>query len=230
MYPEYVGRMNVLYDEYAEIAMEHYYNAEQLYTQLISISDVTEAMYIGTKIVKDTIICITYSHMALESFFNDYLATCLGDDIYYDSFDSLNPIQKFTFISKLILNRDIDKGQSYYGLLKELNKNRNALMHTKSKNIPQSYMIKNTTNEEYMDMESLEENILKDEITDAKINIRNAFNGLKALYQISKYIDYHDKNAYAEIRLFGQLTTLKMLNATNKLQYKIDVLTKLKNN
>lgn len=118
---------------YAKIAIENYYEAKKLYNIILddtyNAGDVEYRNQMEERII---IVCV-FSAMTIESFLNDYAASCLDDSEFYDNFDKLSVISKLQLIAKFILKKDIDKSQSYYSNLKTLIKHRDNFVHNKSK-------------------------------------------------------------------------------------------------
>ena len=93
--------------------MRNYYWAKKSYDTLDK-TDYENYLYVLDEIHKYTISTVVFSAMSIEAFFNNYAASCLGDEEFYDNFDKLSVISKFKLIAKFILKEDIDKTQSYY--------------------------------------------------------------------------------------------------------------------
>ena len=82
---------------------------------------------------KAVVIPIVFSAMCLEAFIFDYAATHLGDSYVKKYLDKLDLVSKYIVISKLVTGNNFSKdGQAYQGLV-TLAKDRNRLVHFKSK-------------------------------------------------------------------------------------------------
>lgn len=227
-YPFYSNRMNCFAGTYCEIAMESYYEA------FICYDDISENDFSGEKIEellkmeKAVVKTIVFSAMCIESFLNDYGASCLGDSEFYGNFDKLNPLGKFQLISKFILKKDIEKDKSCYSLFKDLFHLRNEFVHNKSK---ESDFHGFSSLEECVDFyqglmnpeEILE--IPPIDKLEADSDMRKAFNSLKAIYELMKYFDENDSCCFAVERTFR--TSGILLGSEREKEYKKYIFSKL---
>lgn len=196
MYPRTWARENYNVTTYCDIAMKNYYNAKMCFEQL---KDRTDQEYIwneSERFNQAVLITIVFSSMAIESFINDYLATCLGDENYYNNFDSLNVISKITMASKFIIGKDLEKNTELYYCLKELMKNRNTIVHSKSKTFNKG---------EYMQKIISEiKGGKKDFLTlEHEKDFKEAKNSIKAMVLLAEYFDKYDENIDAKFRFFA---------------------------
>ena len=81
---------------------------------------------------KLSISIIIFSALTLESYIYDYGARKLGDSFMKNHLDKLDPISKVVIIVELATQKKFPKDRRVYGLIKELNKSRNSLVHYKS--------------------------------------------------------------------------------------------------
>ena len=79
------------------------------------------------------IISVVFTAMYFEAFIYDYAASCLGDKYSKDHLDRLDFISKWLVIPKLVTGKEISKSSQTYELLKRLHKDRNSLVHLKSR-------------------------------------------------------------------------------------------------
>jgi hypothetical protein len=79
------------------------------------------------------VIGITFAAMCLEAFFYDYAATKLGDSLAEDHLDKLDLPSKLLIVPWLVCGKAIDKSSVVYERVKRLSKDRNYLVHFKSK-------------------------------------------------------------------------------------------------
>lgn len=79
------------------------------------------------------IIAVVFTAMYFEAFIYDYAASCLGDKYSKDHLDKLDFISKWLVIPKLITGKEISKSGQAYEALKRLHKERNSLVHLKSR-------------------------------------------------------------------------------------------------
>ena len=212
IYPS-CSRTNTLSLTYSEVAIENYLckindeyvgiEMNNIYTELLKEEEWSDHfLSLNNEFEKKMIITVVFAGMALEAFFNNYAAACLGDDEFYDSFDKLSVINKFELIVKFIIKTDIDKSKAYYYYLKILQKDRNGFVHSKSKAFvpPENTAFTNQIEYEANDSQKIESNFfetLKEELDTAE-------NAIKALKSISLFFEEYDLN-YS--RLFLSLHT-----------------------
>ena len=127
-YPRKTFRLEYFAQDYMEIAIDNYMDAKIILDNITTFqSSDYESLH------KKSSIVITFCAMAIESFFNDFAAACIQDNLYYGSYDSLSIQNKFQLIVQFILKKEFKKDQEPYGLLGKLTKNRNGLVHNKSR-------------------------------------------------------------------------------------------------
>ena len=228
IYPNYL-RENVYAGTYCEIAMESYYEAKQLHDIIKKHNYISSSIHDIFTMDKKAIITVAFSAMCLEAFINDYAAACLGDSDFYENFDKLSTISKLQLIAKFIWKDDLDKSQAYYCKLKRLFKERDAIVHSKSRLSKYQGMteaeFKQYVNQkpERADYVGYDEDAFdKDEVDKV---IRTASDSLKAIYDIAKLFDAHDSNVHAVSKLIRP-NGVRWGEATEK-QYKSVVLPSL---
>ena len=119
---------------YCDIALENYYQFMSIYDKLIASSDLMdEYLSVDYSMFKKYINCIVFSQMCIESMLNYYISLYLDKKTSEEIFDKLNPKQKLIFISKMIHNRKINKGTQLFDSVGTVVKNRNILVHNKTK-------------------------------------------------------------------------------------------------
>lgn len=79
------------------------------------------------------VIGIAFAALCLEAFFYDYAATKLGDDFVKEHLDKLDLPSKLLIIPTLVCGKGIMKSSHVYEHVKRLSKERNYLVHFKSK-------------------------------------------------------------------------------------------------
>jgi hypothetical protein len=79
---------------------------------------------------------VTFAGMALESFFDDYVADALGDQYVADHLDKLDLPLKYLVYPKLVCGTSPKKGEHAFELVRNLTRLRNDLVHAKSKAFP----------------------------------------------------------------------------------------------
>lgn len=200
------GRENDFSSMYCQMAMQSYYRAFQYYEEIRQADFSWSKCDEYYELQKAVISTVVFSAMSLEAYFNNYIAACLGDKEYYDSFDNLTPEGKFQLIIKFIFKTKIDKSKACYGGLVNLFKLRNQYVHNKSKRLEfQGY-----TPEEYAEIEKV---ILPDDVIfpepplidkkEIKSDMREARESIKAVYNVAVYFEEHDQNCVAIPWLFG---------------------------
>ncbi len=210
MSPKY-ARKNYMAGTYSEIAMEALYKADGLYKKIQEENYSANSFEHMDEFEKQIVIAVVFSAMCIESFFNDYAATELGDDEFYDNFDKLSTISKFQLIAKFILKTKIDKSESYYGFLKVLIKNRDSYVHNKSKGV-QMYMYSEEEAKEFFDAfienasEYVDEPHFKSEIDSC---FQQAVDAMKAVRDIAIFFTEKTKR-YDSLSFLLRPTTLLM--------------------
>lgn len=222
-------RINDMTSNYSQIAILHYWQAKKSYCRLSNFEEMCdEAIELENSLTNDSIVTITFAAMALESFFNDYAATHMGDKFFYENFDILRPMGKLKLIVRFILKADIINGSLLYNLADTLFKTRNNFVHSKSKDGSRYAM----TEEEYQAQKEFlltgegKETFLqsfKIDLSSSKAMLETAFHSLCALREIGKFFDMHDNEQSALARLLfsniyfsSDITTLAHVQEVQK--------------
>ena len=79
------------------------------------------------------VVGITFAALCLEAFFYDYAATKLGDTFVSEHLDKLDLPSRLLIVPKLVIGKSIKKSSHVYAQVKRLSKDRNYLVHFKSK-------------------------------------------------------------------------------------------------
>lgn len=202
-----MGRSNYMVTNFSEIALEQFYWLQNKYEQLKAMTTMSgDVVELQHEILNHYASCITFSAMALEAFFNDYAATKLGDDFYYDNFENLRPFSKLQLISLTIFNETIDKSGNLFRYINLLFKERNKLVHCKSREL------RGMSEAEYMELQQLREtdedfrnflveSMLQIDLEDEEELRNKAHDALKALVEVATYFDKRDDRAFASFRL-----------------------------
>jgi hypothetical protein len=74
-----------------------------------------------------------FTALYFEAFIYDYAATCIGDRYVLDHIDKLDFISKWVVVPRLTVGKEIDKSAIAYASLKRLHRDRNSLVHLKSR-------------------------------------------------------------------------------------------------
>ena len=85
IYPD-CGRENNFSGMYCKLAMESYCRAEEYYKEISEANFSMEKSDEETEFSKQVVSTVVFSAMCLESFFNNYLAACLGDKNFYETY------------------------------------------------------------------------------------------------------------------------------------------------
>lgn len=88
------------------------------------------------------VIGITFAAMCLEAFFYDYAASNLGDSFTEEHLDKLDLPSKLLIIPQLVSGKGIDKSSHVFEKVKRLKKDRNYLIHFKSRSFDPDEMHK----------------------------------------------------------------------------------------
>ena len=204
------SRENVMYGEYGCILLEHLSDSYDYLEKLNKLDKKTnsddEFSYIKRQIELNYIEISVFSIMCVEAFLNDYIASCILDNNYYKNFDMLNVMAKFNLIVQFIFKDDSNQSKKCASMLKELNKKRNKLVHSKSKDA--TYLA-------YHSLEELEENRSKENFEDYFDNsitedIKSCFRlfddskqSIIAVVELAKYFDSQDVDLHALFRIFS---------------------------
>lgn len=115
------------YEKVSSEMDEHRFSGQEIHIIEMNLSVSYE------KREKAVIIPIVFSAMCLEAFIYDYGASHLGDKYIKENLDKLDLPSKFIVITKLVTGKDFAKGGHAYEGLKRLARDRNRLVHFKSK-------------------------------------------------------------------------------------------------
>lgn len=187
--------------------MKSYYDAAVFYRELQNSDFAWDQHEKEDEIAKLAIITVVFSAMCLESFFNNYIAACLGDSIFFDNYDKLSPQAKFHLIAKFILHTEIDKSKYYYGGLVKLFHQRNKYVHNKSKKMKfQGYTADELTLRTQVGFStrvSYDEPPALDKETIAK-DVQEALDSLNTIRAVAEFFDLYDSDCWAMVTLFGK--------------------------
>lgn len=200
-YPNNYVRFDFLGQDYIEIAIENYMKAKSLFDE----SKAKKIKWIDfdrQTFSKKIYVVITFCAMAVESFLNDYAAACLNDDKYYDSYDSLSIQNKFQLIAQFILKKEFKKDQEPYGLLHLLTKERNKLVHNKSRD----YREFEIHSSEALDKDTIFKELERDILSWIKDDFETATKALRTVIKLVNYFEENDLNSSACERMFAKYT------------------------
>ncbi len=197
VFPISFSRQNYFAPRYAEIAMQAYFDANICFEKLQAEGFLWPSYLVLEKMENDIIVTVVFSAMCMESFLNNYAATCLGDDEFYNNFDKLSVISKLQLIAKFILKAPIDKSRSYYSRLKALTRQRDAFVHNKSKTTPRLEAPATEIDTEPSCPEDDVEKMSLARVREMKEDLHTALEALKAIRDVALFFDQYDKNAHA---------------------------------
>ena len=205
-YYKYTSRIGINAHCYLEIALINYYHAIIKYEDLENNNFLQDGEYIDYSIEKDIMATIVFSSMALESYLNNYISGCIGDDNYYKVYEKLSWIEKLHLIIHFIFHQEFNKDHVCFTLLRWLEKTRNELIHNKPKfhhfqsDLTLEELEKIEKSEEYKaHMELIEKYYNKQEIKDT---MKAGFDSLRAVKELALLIDKNDSNANVISLLF----------------------------
>ena len=131
-----MARQNYMVATYSEIALEQFEILRENYQSLEGLDKMCgEALALKHDILNGYVYVITFAAMALEAFLNDYAADKMGDAFFYENFESLRPFSKLQLIAKVLYNTTLDTGEKVYCFVNQLFKERNHLVHSKSREL-----------------------------------------------------------------------------------------------
>lgn len=209
-------RINVLCSRYVDIAVDNYYilwkNQELIKkVKYVSTDETREAERI---LENAAVVVVVFSSMAIESYLNDYAASCLGDDEFYDGFDKLSVLDKLRLIVQFIFRKEFVKNQPVYTYIRRLLSDRNKLVHNKSEDFGRyikrkGIQIPQTLDEVEQYFGSIEDMDISDLMPLDREGIDNdkemAENAIRALGETAAFMDKNDPMEHAYFRLLGSV-------------------------
>lgn len=182
--------------QYSWIAMVNYADAKECLKQAMPICDDPEKMTVlCNKAEKHVAIAITFSAMAMESFFNDYCAKKLGDSFYEDNLEMLRPIGKVQLIAKFIFGCELLKGERLYQLISGVYSARNAYVHNKSKDGRK--LIMNEGLKEFELKEFDWDYLYEAKREEIRTEVKLGENAIIAMCEVAKFFEEKDENSQA---------------------------------
>lgn len=199
-YPESIWRINEKSHTYFSIVYKQFLNNLNE-IEKSNFNDIEQLQQQKWTLYDDYHVITVFSVMTIETFVNDYLAVCLTDDFYYSNLDKLNILQKIEILFSLVWKEPIDKSKALYKNLKDIIKERNQFVHTKSHNFDftkyiETEEIKTLTYTAPDDYELQLRLRLQKDILDF---LQEAFISIKTIHLFLKTIDKHDANRHAII-------------------------------
>jgi hypothetical protein len=135
------ARMNVKYNTYVQISLLAFMKYRECKSLLIKKKELDDDdkfhnYDIRNEMDMEYIKCIVFSAMTIEAFLFDISAIEFGDDFANNHLDKLSPLDKWAIIKMIIDKEYIQKDKEIYGLLTELFRTRNYLVHSKTVDFP----------------------------------------------------------------------------------------------
>lgn len=194
-------RVGSLARTYARISMVHYADAEKRAETINGKTDFDEISLLKDSFSDNCVVVVVFSAMALEAYFNDYIADRIGDKIYYENFDMLRTTGKMQLIAEFILKEKLDKGDRLFQLVDRLFRLRNSYIHNKSEN-GRKYGKKELPKEEDRKEPDFDGWVagLKTEVEQELASAREAF---MALCETLKWIETKDRYSHALFSVLG---------------------------
>lgn len=181
------ARSNVMYSIYGDIVLEHLvdsYNSLQEINKFDISNDMSDYDCLYKRIEADYIEIIVFSAMCIEAFLNDYIASCTSDNKFHEQFDRLPVLTKFEQVIESIFkisdSNNISNLDDLKSKLRELNKSRNELVHSKSKS---AYNLIDF----FFDDTDIDQNEIIDYDNEYEATIEHILNECKDLYDKSIY-------------------------------------------
>lgn len=199
-----------MYGEYGCILLEHLSDSYDYLEKLKKLDKKTnsyyEFSYIERQIELNYIEISVFSIMCVEAFLNDYIASCILDDNYYENFGMLNILAKLNLIVQFIFKDDSAQSKKCISLLKELNKNRNKLVHSKSKDA--TYLAYHSLEEleeveSKMNFEDYFDNMITQDIDSCSKLFDDSKRAIMTVVELAKYFDSQDIDLHAFFRIFS---------------------------
>lgn len=143
-------------------------------------------------------IVIVFSAMCMEAFIYDYAAYHLGDRFVREHLDRLKLESKWAVTAKLATGKKFAESSKAYGLLKELRKVRNKLIHSKSKLLSLNFR---DINECSQHVERYR-NLLREAEKEDEVMREAAHNAYDAIREALLEIDRLDKTQFKQFALW----------------------------
>lgn len=84
---------------------------------------------------QECIVATVFTGLYFEALIYDYGASCLGDKYVRNYLDKLDFMSKWIIVPRLTVGKEIDKAGKAYAALHQLHKDRNSLVHLKSREL-----------------------------------------------------------------------------------------------
>lgn len=208
-YRKSFSRENVMYGDYGYILLEHLSDSYDYLEKLKKLDRKTnsydEFSNIKNRIELNYIEIIVFSIMCVEAFLNDYIASCILDENYYNNFDMLNVLSKFNLIVQFIFRDDSDKSEKCASMLKGLNKKRNNLVHSKSNDashVAYHSLEESEEMESKINLDDYLDNIITEDLKSCYSLFNESKQAIITVVELAKYFDSQDIDSHALLRIF----------------------------
>lgn len=191
-----IARFNCNARCYAWIAMVNYADAMSFAERAFSCEDPEEMIILKQRVENSVAVTITFSAMALESFFYDYGARKTGDSFFKENFDILRPTAKLQLITRFLFNEELEKGEHLYQLVQDLFRLRNAYVHNKSSDA-RKYAMSEEEMQVFLELDPVYEFPYELERVEIQNKLKEGKLGITTLCEIAKYFDKKDPECYA---------------------------------
>ena len=209
-YRKSFSRENVMYGDYGHILLEHLSDSYDYLEKLKKLDRKTnsydEFSNIKNRIELNYIEIIVFSIMCVEAFLNDYIASCILDENYYNNFDMLNVLSKFNLIVQFIFRDDSDKSEKCASMLKGLNKKRNNLVHSKSNDashVAYHSLEESEEMESKINLDDYLDNIITEDLKSCYSLFNESKQAIITVVELAKYFDSQDIDSHALFRIFS---------------------------
>jgi hypothetical protein len=95
-----------------------------------------ELMNVDIELAKLASITIVFATISVEAYIYDYAARHFTDSFVKKYIDKLDPISKWVIVPKLVTGKELSRGGEWFQLLKNLVRERNTIIHSKSSEAP----------------------------------------------------------------------------------------------
>lgn len=134
---------------YVEIVREHSEELAALETQVLVMKAgmventavdgnplPVELISLENRLAKHCLAIILFTATSVEAYIYDYAARRLSDKYAQEYVDKLDVVGKWVVVPRLVTGKELDRSKKWYGLMKNLVKARNQIVHSKSSEMP----------------------------------------------------------------------------------------------
>lgn len=194
------ARFNCYASSYSWIAFTNYADAEKEFEKLSQDGlDISEIIFLESKLSQHIFITVTFAAMAIESFLNDYIAMHLGDEFFNNHFSSLSTVNKLQLVSEFMLSGRLDKGKQPYQAVYVLFRTRNDFVHNKSQNAFD--IMEKMMNPKNNSEKNNSKPVLDTPENERKKAFQKATEAIDALCKLASYFNKEDSDSTARFQL-----------------------------